>query len=108
MKTLASDLYEPEEYEFEEYGYNDYEEEDYIEGDLSEVAKVNYDIFSHKLTSKTITVEFNYREITPLQYVIDELSNYIEDNQLDFASVLSMHTETSENGNSLLIISFTE
>lgn len=107
VSDLYDDFYEYDD-EYEQYGYEDEDEEDidYEDGGLSKTLKAKYDIFSSKLETKISTIEFSYGESTPLQYVLDELSDYVEDNKLDFASIFSMHTDIDDDGNNILTVAF--
>lgn len=80
--------------------------EDDLEDDTVEEDENDHDVASHAVDTKYLTVEFNYHEGTPLQYVLDEISNYIEDNKLDFVTVHAMHTSHDESGDTILIATF--
>lgn len=83
-----------------------YEYEEDYEDDNEPIIVRQYDVYARPFGAETITVGFHYEEETPLPYLLDEISNYVEDNYLQSASILSMHTEVDENGSFLVVVTF--
>lgn len=109
MSTLY-DEYE-ENWEIEDEDDLDLEDEDYVDDgfdDYSDDFISEYDIQVSRLSNTILEVEFDYEEDTPLQYVMDEVSSYIEESKLDFYRIHSMRTETDRDGDNLLIVTFTQ
>ena len=86
-----------------DYSHDPYEFE-YEEDEMT--SETEYEVFSKKLDNRYLTVEFSYDEATPLQHVMDEVSDYIEDRDLEYAWIHSMHTELDRDGENFLIVTF--
>lgn len=88
----------------EEWEIYDEEDDDYPD----DFNFCEYDIQVSRLSNTILEVEFDYEEDTPLQYVMDEVSSYIEESKLDFYRIHSMRTETDRDGDNLLIVTFVQ
>lgn len=109
-----NDLYDGEplesDYDTDHLGfdYDDYAEENYEDEDefTSEGGRDDHGISVCALDTRTLTVEFISDGDTPLQYTLDEIRNYVEDNQLDFVIIHSAYTELDGDGKAHTIITF--